>query len=81
MQTLKRSDVEAVMLQHHSWLRNEEDGICADLSKSNMNRLDLSMYDFTGADLTCCSVRGCVFNHTVLLAHTTCTELKTATII
>lgn len=82
MQKLSKKDVEDVMSQHHQWVKSKgEDGACADLSKSNMDGLDLSMFDFTGADLMCCSVVACTFNRTVLLAHTKCTELEKATII
>lgn len=82
MQRLDKKSVEDVMSQHKVWINTKgKDGACADLSKSNMDGLDLSMFNFTGADLMCCSVSGCVFNHTVLLAHTKCTELNKATII
>ena len=71
-----KKNLEEIIEKHRKWLRNDPEGVRADFSDADLQRvnlsgLDLSMANFfacdlSGANLTGTNLKGCTFENAVV---------------
>ena len=50
---MTQEELNVILEKHKKWLKNEEDGECADLHGVNLSNADLSCADLRYANLSC----------------------------